>query len=65
MPVHERRQDRTEAKIELAFPFDSITQQPKLSKQGQHIFAFLPLLRLAQLQVRHPNSAQAPANDET
>jgi hypothetical protein len=64
MPLHERRQGRTEAKIELAFPFDSITLQPKLSEQGQHVFAFLPLQRLAQLQVRHLNTAQAPANDE-
>lgn len=51
MPMHERREGRTDAKIELAFPFDSITQQPKLSEQGQHVFAFLPLQRLLQLRV--------------
>ena len=64
MPWHERRQGRTEAKVELAFPFDSITQQPKLSEQGQHVFAFLPVQRLAQLQVRHLDSARVPANNE-
>lgn len=63
MPLHERRKGRTEAKIELAFPFDIITQQPKFSEHGQHVFAFLPLQRLAQLQVRHLHSARVPAND--
>ncbi|USP74759.1 hypothetical protein yc1106_02033 [Curvularia clavata] len=50
MPLDERRKGRNEARIELAFPFDSITEQPELSEQGQHVFAFLPLQRLAQLQ---------------
>jgi len=64
MPLDERRQGRTEAKIKLAFSFDSITHQPELSEQGQHVFAFLSLLRLAQLQVHHLDNARAPANDE-
>lgn len=51
LPQNDRRQGRTEAKIELAFPFDPATQQPKLSAQGQHAFAFLPLQRLFHVQV--------------
>jgi hypothetical protein len=51
LPAHERRMNRTEATIELAFPIDPTTQQPKLSQLGQHVFAFLPLQRLPQVQV--------------
>jgi hypothetical protein len=61
MPPHERRQGRTEAKIELAFPIDPATGQPKLSEQGQHVFAYLPLQRLAQVQV----SIQNPSPDRS
>ncbi|KAH7070360.1 hypothetical protein BKA63DRAFT_605622 [Paraphoma chrysanthemicola] len=50
LPTDERRKDRTEAKIELAFPIDTITRQPKLSDTGQYIFAYLPLQRLPQIQ---------------
>jgi hypothetical protein len=51
MPFHERRQGRSQAEIELAFPVDSETRQPKLSETGQYVSAFLPIQRLAQLQV--------------
>jgi hypothetical protein len=51
LPTHERRKNRTSAKIELAFPVDPTTEQPKLSELGQHVFAYLPLLRLSQIQV--------------
>ena len=51
MPSHDRRKNRKEAKIELAFPIDPTTQQPKLSEMGQHVFAYLPLQRLSQIQV--------------
>jgi hypothetical protein len=43
MPHHALRKDRSEARIELAFPVDPITQLPKLSTLGQHVFAYLPL----------------------
>jgi hypothetical protein len=51
MPHHERRKDRIEAQVELAFPINSDNGQPKLSASGHHVFAFLPLQRVAQLQV--------------
>ncbi|KAH4095486.1 hypothetical protein HBH46_167370 [Parastagonospora nodorum] len=50
MPHHERRKDRIEAQVELAFPINSDNGQPKLSASGHHVFAFLPLQRVAQLQ---------------
>ncbi|KAJ4318583.1 hypothetical protein N0V94_004361 [Neodidymelliopsis sp. IMI 364377] len=50
LPADERRKNRTEAKIELAFPIDSLTEQPKVSHMGQHVFAYLPLQRLSQIQ---------------
>lgn len=62
MPAHERRQGRTEAKIELAFPFDSTTRQPKLLAEGQYVFAFLPLQRLFHLQVSKPRSMRNRTN---
>lgn len=51
MPFHERRQGRSQAEVELAFPIDPDTCQPKLSETGQYVSAFLPLQRLAQIQV--------------
>jgi hypothetical protein len=52
MPRDERRKGRTEAEIKIAFPVNADTQLPELSEQGQHVFAYLPLQRLPQLQVR-------------
>lgn len=51
MPEDERRQGRNNTRIDLAFPVDLFTGQPKLSERGQHIFAYLPLHRLPGLQV--------------
>jgi hypothetical protein len=51
MPYHERRKHRREAVVELAFPINSDTHQPKPSSSGQHVFAFLPVRRVVQLQV--------------
>ena len=51
MPEDDRRIGRTRAKVELAFPYDTVTQKPKLSELGQHVFAYLPLQRLPQIQV--------------
>lgn len=58
MPHHERRKDRREAEIELAFPVDPVTEQPKLSELGHHVFAFLPLQRVPQLQVSQETSQE-------
>jgi cbb3-type cytochrome oxidase cytochrome c subunit len=52
MPKDERRNGRKSALVELAFPIDQVTKQPKLNELGQHVFAFLPLQRLPQIQVR-------------
>ncbi|KAF2680362.1 hypothetical protein K458DRAFT_94472 [Lentithecium fluviatile CBS 122367] len=49
MPEHERREGRSQAKIDLAFPVTS-DGQPKLSDVGQHAFAYLPVQRVSQLQ---------------
>lgn len=51
LPEDERRKNRTEAKIELAFPIDSLKEKPKVSNMGQHVFAYLPLQRLSKIQV--------------
>lgn len=52
MPEHERRKGRNKTSIDLAFPINPETEQPQTSTMGQHIFAYLPLQRLPQLQVR-------------
>lgn len=51
IPAHEYREGRRSARVELAFPVDATTQQPKLSESGHHVFAYLPLQRLQQVQV--------------
>ncbi|KAH9866598.1 hypothetical protein J1614_008290 [Plenodomus biglobosus] len=73
LPAEERRKNRTEAKIELAFPIDPLTEQPKVSDMGQHVFAYLPLQRLSQIQfviqsdfvtaANRENMADCPWND--
>jgi hypothetical protein len=62
LPPHKCRPGRTDALIELAFPIDPVTQQPKHSDLGQHVSAHLPLQRLAQIQVSVPNTTKAPSN---
>jgi hypothetical protein len=52
LPHHERRKNSNAGEITLAFPINPITRQPKLSKLGRHVFAYLPLQRLSQIQVR-------------
>jgi hypothetical protein len=61
MPETEYRKGRKAARIELAFPVEPVTQQPKFSKLGQHVFAYLPLQRLQQIQVSssHPRKIYA------
>jgi len=51
MPEDERRQGRHTALVQLAFPVDAVTKKPELSLSGQHVFAYLPLQRLPQLNV--------------
>jgi hypothetical protein len=51
MPEDERRRGRYTATVQLAFPVDAVTKKPKLSVLGQHVFAYLPLQRLPQLDV--------------
>jgi hypothetical protein len=51
MPEDERRRGRHTALVQLAFPVDVVTKKPKLSLSGQHVFAYLPLQRLPQLDV--------------
>ncbi|KAF2183099.1 hypothetical protein K469DRAFT_690218 [Zopfia rhizophila CBS 207.26] len=49
MPHDECRQNLNTANVELAFPIDE-SSQPKLSRLGQYVFAYLPLQRFPQLQ---------------
>lgn len=58
MPENKYRQGRKSARIDLAFPVDLESQEPKLSKSGQHVFAYLPVQRLPQIQVRWSNQEQ-------
>jgi hypothetical protein len=51
MPEDERRRGRHTTLVQLAFPVDAVTKKPKLSPIGQHVFAYLPLQRLPQLDV--------------
>ena len=51
MPETEYRKGRKSARIDLAFPVESQSQKPKLSKYGQYVFAFLPLQRVQGIQV--------------
>ncbi|KAF2704317.1 hypothetical protein K504DRAFT_507325 [Pleomassaria siparia CBS 279.74] len=50
MPADERRKGQQSVKVDLAFPIDPITRQPKLSELGQYVFAYLPLRRLPNVQ---------------
>jgi hypothetical protein len=59
MPPHERRPGQQKSTIELAFPIDTVGRKPKLSNLGQHVFAFLPLQRLSQVQVSVYHSTRA------
>jgi hypothetical protein len=51
MPEDERRPGRHTAFVQLAFPVDAVTKKPELSLSDQHVFAYLPLQRLPQLNV--------------
>ncbi|CAG5182746.1 uncharacterized protein ALTATR162_LOCUS10314 [Alternaria atra] len=65
MPEHEHRKNRKSARIELAFPVEPATKKPKLSKSGQHVFAYLPLLRLQQIQFIIQSDFVTSANRES
>jgi hypothetical protein len=54
MPKDDRRKGITHVKLDLAFPIDPVTMRPKLCELGHHVFAYLPLQRLPQLQVSPP-----------
>ena len=58
MPEEEAREDQKESTVTLAFPIDSETQRPSISKRGQYISAFLPIQRVPQIPVcqQSPNS---------
>jgi hypothetical protein len=62
MPENDARRGRTRAKVELAFPYDAHTNQPKLSERGQHVFAHLPLHILPQIQVSDHESKCKPCH---
>jgi hypothetical protein len=64
MPHHALRKDRSEARIELAFPIDSTTRSPEASALGQYVFAYLPLRRLPQLQVSTRSTVLTSADQE-
>ena len=51
MPEDERRRGRHTALVQLAFPVNARTKKPELSSSGQHVFAYLPVQRLPQLDV--------------
>ena len=53
MPRYHRRQGRDTATVQLAFPVNTGTREPKLSVLGQHVFAYLPVQRIPQLKVSH------------
>jgi hypothetical protein len=51
MPENEYRKGRKSARVDLAFPVEPASKKPKLCKHGQHVFAYLPLQRIQQVQV--------------
>lgn len=51
MPEDKHRKNQQKTTIDLAFPVNSDKNLPQRSPMGQHIFAYLPLKRLSQLQV--------------
>ena len=51
-PIGGLRKHRRETSVTLAFPTDPVDWKPKLSNMGQFLFAYLPLQRLPQLQVK-------------
>ena len=52
MPTDGLRKRRRKTSVNLAFPTDPVDGKPKLSNMGQFLFAYLPLQRLPQLQVK-------------
>lgn len=52
MPETELRPDKSESKIVLAFPIDSIGS-PRIDDRGQHVFAYLPVQRVTGISVRY------------
>jgi len=52
MPPDKRRPGRTSATIVLAFPTDRAGQIAVIDSRGQYVFAYLPIGRMVQLQVR-------------
>lgn len=53
MPQYHRRRGRDTAIVQLAFPVNTGTREPKLSVLGQHVFAYLPVQRIPQLKVSY------------
>jgi HSP90 family molecular chaperone len=51
MPEDNRRKNGKEVEVAVAFPIDSISMKPKISGNGQYLFAYLPVQRLSQLPV--------------
>ncbi|CAO2653065.1 Nn.00g024760.m01.CDS01 [Neocucurbitaria sp. VM-36] len=65
MPEDERRGGRSEVRVDLAFPVHQTTKAPKLSECGQHVFAYLPLQRIHQLQFLIQSDFITAANRES
>ncbi|UPX10550.1 uncharacterized protein EKO05_0001202 [Ascochyta rabiei] len=67
LPADERRKNRTEAKIELAFPIYLVEdkEEPEVLNMGQHVFAYLPLQRLSQMKFLIQSDFITAANRET
>jgi hypothetical protein len=54
MPLEKRRRGMETSKVQLAFPLCSEDFRPLIEQRGQHIHAFLPMCRVAQIPVRKP-----------
>ncbi|ORY18241.1 hypothetical protein BCR34DRAFT_596464 [Clohesyomyces aquaticus] len=65
MPIDDRRKDKQTVTIDLAFPVYPETWKPKLNQMGQHVFAYLPLQRLPQLQFLIQSDFIASASRES
>ncbi|OAL53028.1 hypothetical protein IQ07DRAFT_585016 [Pyrenochaeta sp. DS3sAY3a] len=49
MPEDDRRKNRKEAEVKLAFPVNTNSMKPEISENGQYLFAYLPVQRLPQI----------------
>ena len=59
MPEEVAREGQRDSTVTLAFPIDSDSRKPSISKRGQYVCAYLPIQRIPQIPVcQHASSSE-------